>query len=168
MIGLQFLNDFQQDDSLCTARRGGPPTCLQTLLEVFKLGYIDSTELLLVYVCSSCLTGATLYDVHTQLPYKHMSKQYIPPSADSHLQTAYNRTAHRRRKFEGYLSEGLQLNRPNLNQPKIKFYNFLRLIWNHQLPLFPTWRIDSPGTRSHPQGGVQIYPKGKFTKDTKS
>jgi hypothetical protein len=68
------------------ARRGGPPTCLQTLLEVFKLGYIDSAELLLVYVvCSSCLTGATLYDVHTQLPYKHMSKQYIPPSADSHL-----------------------------------------------------------------------------------
>ena len=47
------------------ARRGGPPTCLQTLLEVFKLGYIDSAELLLVYVCSSCLTGATLYDVHS-------------------------------------------------------------------------------------------------------
>ena len=85
-MDFSFLNDFQQDDPLCTARRGGPPTCLQTLLEVFKLGYIDSTELLLVYdVCSSCLTGATLYDVHTQLPYKHMSKQYIPPSADSHL-----------------------------------------------------------------------------------
>ena len=28
---------------------------------------------------------------------------------------------------------------------------------------FPLRRIDPPDTRNHPQGGVQIYPKGKFT-----
>ena len=27
----------------------------------------------------------------------------------------------------------------------------------------PLRRIDPPDTRSHPQGGVQIYPKVKFT-----
>ena len=28
----------------------------------------------------------------------------------------------------------------------------------------PLRRIDPTDTRSHPQGGVQIYPKGKFTR----
>ena len=44
---------------------------------------------------------------------------------------------------------------------QMEMFNFLWLIWDHYLPLTPT-KNDWPPW--HPQGGVQIYPKGKFTR----
>ena len=87
-----------------TARRGGPPTCLQTLLEVFKLGYIDSTELLLVYVCSSCLTGATLYDPSTHsCPINTCQSSTYPLRPTAICTTAYYRRTESISVLEGSL-----------------------------------------------------------------
>jgi hypothetical protein len=43
---------------------------------------------------------------------------------------------------------------------QMEMLNFLWLIWDHYLPLTPTKNEWPPW---YPQGGVQIYPKGKFT-----
>ena len=48
-----------------------------------------------------------------------------------------------------------------MEETQMEMFNFLWLIWDHYLPLTPT-KNDWPPW--HPQGGVQIYPKGKFTK----
>ena len=42
---------------------------------------------------------------------------------------------------------------------QMEMFNFLWLIWDHYLPLTATKNNLPPW---HPQGGVQIYPKGKF------
>ena len=62
------------------------------------------------------------------------------------------------------LTEGLQLDGPKLNQPKWKFSTFCGLYGTTSYPQLPLRRVDPPDTRSHPQGGVQVYPKGKFTR----
>ena len=62
------------------------------------------------------------------------------------------------------LTEGLQLDGPKLNQPKWNFSTFCGLYGTTSYPQLPLRRIDPPDTRSHPQGGVQIYPKVKFTR----
>ena len=60
------------------------------------------------------------------------------------------------------LTECLQLDEPKLNQPKWNFSTFCGLYGTTSYPQLPLRRIDPPHTRSHPQGGVQIYLKGKF------
>ena len=44
---------------------------------------------------------------------------------------------------------------------QMEMFNFMWLIWDHCLPLTPT-KNDWPPW--HPQGGVQIYLKDKFTR----
>ena len=57
-----------------------------------------------------------------------------------------------------HLTEGLQLDGPKQNQPKWKFSTFCGLHGTTSHPQLPLRRIDPPDTRSHPQGGIQIYP----------
>ena len=67
-------------------------------------------------------------------------------------------------KPDAMLTEGPQLDGPKLNQPKWKFSIFCGLYGTTSYPQLPLRRIDPTDTRSHPQGGVQVYPKGKSTR----
>ena len=47
-------------------------------------------------------------------------------------------------------------------QPKWKFSTFCGLPGTTSYPYLPLRTIDPPDTRSHPQGGVQIYPQPNY------
>ena len=47
-----------------------------------------------------------------------------------------------------------------MERTQMEMFHFLWLIWDNYLPLTPT-KNDWPFW--YPQGGLQIYPKGKFT-----
>ena len=58
-----------------------------------------------------------------------------------------------------YLTERLWQYHPKWKQPKWKFSTFCGLPGTTSYPYLPLRTIDPPDTRSHPQGGVQIYPQ---------
>ena len=57
------------------------------------------------------------------------------------------------------LTERLWQYHPKWKQPKWKFSTFCGLPGTTSYPYLPLRTIDPPDTRSHPQGGVQIYPQ---------
>ena len=57
------------------------------------------------------------------------------------------------------LTERLWQYHPKWKQPKWKFSTFYGLPGTTSYPYLPLRMIDPPDTRSHPQGGVQIYPQ---------
>ena len=57
------------------------------------------------------------------------------------------------------LTECLWQYHPKWKQPKWKFSTFYGLPGTTSYPYLPLRTIDPPDTRSHPQGGVQIYPQ---------
>ena len=58
-----------------------------------------------------------------------------------------------------HLTELLWQYHPKWKQPKWKFSTFCGLPRTTSYPYLPLRTIDPPDTRSHPQGGVQIYPQ---------
>merc|ERR1712051_381973 len=61
--------------------------------------------------------------------------------------------------IRAYLTEHLWQHHPKWKQPKWKFSTFYGLSGTTSYPYLPLRTIDPPDTRSHPQGGVQIYPQ---------
>ena len=60
----------------------------------------------------------------------------------------------------GYVS-GLSHDRPEFN-PLMVLYKFCGLPGTTSYPYLPLRMIGPPDTRSHPQGGVQIYPQANL------
>ena len=64
-----------------------------------------------------------------------------------------------RRPNDLTLTERLWQYHPKWKQPKWKFSTFCGLPGTTSYPYLQLRMIDPPDTRSHPQGGVQIYPQ---------